>query len=119
MSAQLAHLPPPLDASGNTPDHFRRHARQIAQAVTGVMQGQLNCVGTLTLAPNTTSTVFTDARLSAQGSVSFEPLTASAAAELAAGTLFVPVTARGKGSYTVTHSSGAATDRTFRVIIIG
>ena len=66
-----------------------------------------------------TSTVITDPRLTWSGVCAFDPLTANAAAELAAGTLFVTDDGRANGSWTVSHASNEQTDRSFRMLLIG
>jgi hypothetical protein len=49
----------------------------------------------------------------------FDPLTANAAAELAAGTLYVLAADRLLGSFTITHANAGTTDRAFRWLAAG
>jgi hypothetical protein len=87
--------------------------------VAQLFQGKMNAVGTLTLSAGATSTSLSDSRLTQGSVVQFDPLTANAAAELAAGTLYVLAANRNKATWTVTHANAATTDRSFRVLIIG
>lgn len=83
------------------------------------MQGRLNAVATFTLAPGVTSTVLADPRLTVGSAVLLDPLTASAAAELAAGTVYALEGNRNNRTWTWTHANSATADRTFRALIIG
>lgn len=90
------------------------HRRQIAQAVNRLNQGHLNCVLFLTLDSNATSTTITDARISKQTCIAFQPQTANAAAAVA--TTYAVCT---NGSAVVYHASSAETDRTFSIAMVG
>jgi hypothetical protein len=87
------------------------------------MTGKLNAINSdgfpLTLTANVASTVLTDSRLGTNSFIAFDPVTANAAAELAAGTMYVPTANRRDGNFTVTHANNAQTDRIFRYLIIG
>lgn len=97
----------------------RLHRTQLANAVNRTLQGRLNNTGDMTLAANSTATILKDARLSAQSSILFEPMTANAAAEQAAGTMYVTAANRRTGAFTITHANAGTTDRTFRYAILG
>lgn len=75
----------------------------------------------VTLTANTATTVVTNAReaVTPDSVLRFDPLTANAAAELAAGTMYVLTANRLAGSFTITHANNAQTDRTFRWIAAG
>jgi hypothetical protein len=92
-------------------------ARQVAVVVNRVAQGKLNCTGSVILAAGTTSTAVSDARVTAASVVLLMPATANAAIEIGNGTLFV--SARDKGSFTLTHADNAQTDRRFDFAVIG
>ena len=92
-------------------------ARQIAAVVNRVVQGKLNCVGSVILAANAASTSLSDARVTAASVILLMPTSANAAVELGNGTLFV--SARDKGSFTLTHANNAQTDRAFAFVVIG
>jgi hypothetical protein len=92
-------------------------ARQVAAVVNRVAQGKLNCTGSVTLAAGAAGTVVNDPRATAASVILLMPLTANAAAELGNGTVFV--SARGKGSFTLTHANNAQSDRTFDFAVIG
>lgn len=119
MATNIGFQPPKPDATNDTPAAIRQHTREIAGALRVVMQGGLNAVGTFTCTSGTATSTFVDPRLTQQGVALFDPLTANAAAELAAGTLFITSANRSKGTWTVTHASAATGDRSFRVLIIG
>ena len=81
--------------------------------------GKLDCTGEITLTPNSATTTLTDIRLSKFSCVTFDPQTANAAAELAAGTLYVTTANRGDGVWTITNANNANADRLYRYSIIG
>jgi hypothetical protein len=111
---------PPRASSGAAPEALRRHTQQIAESLLNAMAGKINAVfASFTLTANVASTTLSDARLTTASWIDFDPLTANAAAEKAAGTLYVTSANRSKGSFVVTHANNAQTDRTFRVLIIG
>ena len=114
------YLPPKNDAGSDVISAVRQHAREIASSVRNIIQGRLNCVfSTFTLTAGAATTVLTDARLTQSGVVFFDPLTANAAAELAAGTLYVLLANRNDGAWTVTHANAVSVDRSYRVLILG
>lgn len=100
------------------PDH-RLHRTQIANAVNRTLGGKLNNTGDMTLAANSSATILKDKRLSAKSAILFEPMTANAAAEMAAGTMYITAANRRNEAFTITHSNAASTDRTFRYAILG
>jgi len=111
----------PRDLPNETMAGVRTWARQISTVVNNVLRGKLNAVGgtAFTLTANAGSTTLTDARLSIDSAVLFDPLTANAAAELAAGNMHVSAANRMNGSWTVAHANNAQTDRSFRYVILG
>ena len=92
-------------------------ARQVAAIVNRLAQGKLNCIGSVTLAVGAVSTAVSDPRATATSVLLLMPMTANAAAELGNGTLYV--SARAKGSVTLTHANNAQADRTFGYVLIG
>lgn len=92
---------------------------RVKQVVNRINSGKINACIDVTLNANAASTTIADARLANTSSVLFDPMTAHAAAELAAGTLYVTAANRGNGSWILTHANAATTDRTFRLTIIG
>jgi hypothetical protein len=92
-------------------------ARQVAAVVNRVAQGKLNCTGSVVLATGAGTTVVTDARVTASSVILLMPMTANAAVELGDGMLFV--SARDKGSFTLTHANNGQTDRWFDFAVIG
>lgn len=86
------------------------HRRQLAAAINQINQGRINSTGSFTIAAGTTSTVVQNA-LAHAGSVPFLMPTQAT-------TLAPYVTARGLGSFTLTHAAaGAAT--TFLYVLLG
>jgi hypothetical protein len=83
----------------------------------GMMQGHINTDLEVTLTANQTTTVITDPRLSVHTVIGFCPLTANAAAEIGAGTLYV--SARSSETATLTHANNAQTDRDFVLSLVG
>lgn len=95
-------------------------SRQVADKLNQIAQGRLDSIGEVTLAAGAASTAVSDegALFAHSGSVILlSPLTAHAAAEIGAGTLYV--SSRSRGSFTLTHANNAQTDRTFSYVVIG
>ena len=94
---------------------------RVSHVLRLAMRGKINALGerTFTLTANAATSTLTDERLTSDGVVFFDPLTANAAAELAAGTLYVLSASRNNGAWTVTHANNAQTDRDFRILMIG
>lgn len=88
---------------------------RVVQAIIQLMQGRSNAVGEVTLRANQTTTVVTKAvhraavNVSTDSEVFLTPRTANAAAALTN----VFVSSVGQGTFTLTHSSVASTDRTY------
>jgi hypothetical protein len=91
----------------------------MARAVGLLFQGKQNNTGTVTLTAGATTTELADPRLTVGSVVLFDPLTANAAAELAAGTLYVLAANRNNLVWTLTHANAGSTDRTFRFVVVG
>jgi len=91
--------------------------REVANVVNNILGGKLNCTGSVTLTASAASTAVTDQRAGYESVILFMPTTANAAAEQAAGGMYVST--RGKQTFTITHANNAQTDRTFDYIIIG
>ena len=72
---------------------------------------------TLTLNTSATTTPLVNSELTAGGAIIFDAITANAAAEKAAGTLYVTAANRGNGTWTVTHANNTQADRTYNVRI--
>jgi hypothetical protein len=79
----------------------------------------MEVVSEFTLTANAATSVLSWKGLSPQSVVVFDPKTANAAAELAAGTMYTLTANRGNDSWTVTHANNAQADRTFQVAVIG
>lgn len=115
----MNYQPPPPDSANESAPALRAFARQIASAVAVLFQGKFNNTGSVTLTAGATTTVLADPRLTVDSVLQFDPLTANAAAELAAGTLYVLAANRNNATATLTHANAVTTDRTFRYTIIG
>lgn len=108
---------PQVLPNGQTPP------RDTANVLNNAVQGKLNCLFEGTLDAGATSTTFTGAdtegaeRLGAESFLGWMPMTANAAAEIGAGTMYV--SAQAKGSVTISHANNGQTDRTFRFGVIG
>jgi superfamily II DNA helicase RecQ len=109
----------PNDIDGETPDAFRQGYRKMARIVNSALQGHFNAVTTLTLTANAASTTLTDARLTVNTAIVFDPVTANAAAELYGATMYVTSANRNNGAFVITHANNAQTDRTFNVLMVG
>ncbi len=140
--AQFPALPPIAIAPGDWTKLFQ-HLRVMATTVNRMLQGKLNATLNVTLDDfeamlfddetpmlfddgtvmafdsNSSGTVIEDARLTSTGAGVFDPMTANAAAELGAGTLYVTSANRRDGRWTTTHAANGQADRTFRLIMVG
>jgi hypothetical protein len=99
-----------------TLDARERNIAKIAEAVHQLSRDRDDVV---TLTPGATVTTVTDPTVTPDTVFLFDPLTATAAAELAAGTLYVLAADRLLGSFTITHANAGTTDRSFRWIALG
>ena len=98
-----------LNYSGATP-------REISEVVNGIMQGKTNNTGTVTLAvASATTTTINDERIGYDSIITFMPTTANAASAMT--NLYV--SAKTKGSATLTHSANVSADKTYSYIIVG
>lgn len=79
------------------------------------LNGKINGGGEVTLTANSATTTLTDALLGTQSRIHLTPMTSNGAAALAG----LYVSARAKGTATLTHANNAQTDRTFMYSIFG
>lgn len=114
---EFLHLPP-VGVFRNFTD-VMIYTRQVRDALFRLRQGKIECVAEITLTANVALTTFDDRRLTPQSVVSFDPKTANAAAEKAAGTMYVETANRQNFQWVIAHANNAQTDRTFQVSIIG
>jgi len=94
--------------------NWEEAAMHLSRLIQNIMNGQLNNYGDVTLTLNSTTTVISDRRLSANSNVHLVPLDQLAASE----SVNWYQSAAGKGTATITHLS-AGTTRTFRYLIFG
>ena len=92
-------------------------SRDIPKIAEAVHQLTRSRDGEVTLTAGTT-TIVADPTVTPDTVILFDPLTAAAAAELAAGTMYVLAADRLLGSFTITHSAGT-TDCIFRWLAAG
>ena len=98
-------------------DNEKEHRAKLADAINQALKGKLNNVSDVTLTASTALTTLTDARIGANSHINFMPQTANAASELKSGNFYV--SARGKGTANIIHTSTATTDRTFTYAVLG
>lgn len=113
----LPYQPVFVPAPVGMPASFQVWALQVVTVLNGVLAGKQNNIGEVTLTHDAASTSVSDARISPFSVLVFMPLTANAATELAAGTMFV--SAQTAGSATLNHANAASTDRRFRFVMFG
>jgi hypothetical protein len=89
--------------------------RRIVEAINTLQRGKMNAVTSLTLTANTTTTTLTDSRIGGGTYIDLSPTTADAAGAVAS----TYVSAKAKGSATITHANSVSTTRTFDVLLIG
>lgn len=88
--------------------------RQVAEVVNRVLDGGLNCTGSVTLQTSSATTVVSDVRVGENSVITFMPKDTNAAAELTS----LYVSARTNGTFTITHNNSGTT-RAYEYIIIG
>lgn len=86
-----------------------------ASIVNAMLDGKLNSFGSFTLTAASTTTVVNDPRAGIDSVVLPMPRSATAAAAMTA----LYVSAKGKGTFTLTHDNTADIDRTFDYVVIG
>ena len=91
--------------------------RRLAMAINQLSDGRSNAKASVTLTANQATTVVADRRVGIDSVISFMPKTANAAAELGAGGMYI--SARGDGTFTITHANNAQADRDFEYAIQG
>ncbi len=84
-------------------------------AVNEILKGRMNNTGTVTLTAGATSTDVDDNQFQSDQVPLLVPTTANAAAAITTTYL----SARDKGTFTLTHANNAQTDRTFLYVRIG
>ena len=102
---------------GGLPWQLVAWALRLEQVVNLLLVGKLNATFDLTLTPNAASTTVTDARIAVTSFLSLTPMNDAAAAEQAAGGLFIG--SLQNGSAVIEHSNAGTPNRMFRVLIIG
>jgi|SRR6056300_1212331 len=95
---------------------FGSNFRAMAEVVNGLLNGKANNTGSVTLADGSaTSTTLSDERIGYGSVILLMPTTANAAAWMND----VYVSARNKGSATLSHSANSVSDRTYGYVVIG
>lgn len=92
-------------------------SRQIISAIRELIQGRNNATGSVTLTANVTTTTVNKPTLNSGAKPILIARTVNAAAEQAAGSMYVSAIAA--GSFTITHANNAQTDRTFDYVSLG
>jgi hypothetical protein len=87
---------------------------EVIRSLGSLASGRSNATGTITLAAGVTTTTKIDKNCAAGAAIVLSPTTANGAAALS-GCYF----STANGSFTVTHTNNAQTDRTFTYAIIG
>lgn len=84
---------------------------KIVATIIQLVQGRSNAVGSISLTANASSTVVTAVNCAVGSTVILTPMSAHAAAEIAAGALYISLVSN--GSFTISHANNAQTDRNF------
>lgn len=95
----------------------KRWLRAVAEVVNRLLSGKMNVTLSVTLTASAASTTVIDARVGVFSALPYNPVTAHAAAEIAAGGFYV--SAQQNGQFTLTHANNAQADRTFTFAILG
>ncbi len=93
------------------------YLRRVGEVANGAMAGKTNNVLDVTWSNGATTTTITDTRISPNSFVDFTPKTANAADMWRDGGWYI--SARDKGTLTITHTAFAQSDLDFVMVIIG
>ena len=93
--------------------------RNIVAAIRALIRGGSNATGVVTLTPNSATTIVPAVNCPPGGHVFLFPATAHAAAEVAAGGLYVASANVVAGQFTINHANNAQADRTFYYVTLG
>lgn len=88
---------------------------RIANRINGLIDGKANVTGAVTLRASQATTVIEDNLFESQMVPLLIPITANAAAALAT----TYVSARARGSFTLTHANNAQADKSFLYVRLG
>lgn len=91
--------------------------KKIVLAIQQLAAGRSNAVGSVTLATGTSTTVVPTPNCAVGSTPMLTPASASAAAELGNGTIYVSAVTN--GAFTITHANSAVTERTFLYALLG
>lgn len=91
--------------------------RRAIDTISAALRGKTNNRGEITLTAGAATTTLTDEKIGADSVIALQAMTANAAAEIGAGTLYF--SAMTGGAATITHANNAQTDRTFRYTVTG
>lgn len=100
-------------ATRGLPD--KQQLQRVAESVNGLIDGKLDVVGSVTLTPNSATTVVADNKFESIMVPVFVPTTANGAAALTG----MYVSSRGEGTFTLTHGNTAQTDKSFLYLRFG
>ena len=95
----------------------RRRQRTLFQQILQINAGKTANAGTVTLTASVATTTVTHIGFEATMGVYLFPITANAATEFGAGTLYVST--KNDNSFVLTHVNNAESDRTFDYIVVG
>jgi hypothetical protein len=91
--------------------------KKIVLALQNLAAGRSNAVGSVTLAAGSSTTTVTTANCAQNSTPILTPASASAAAEVGNGAMYVSAVTN--GSFTITHTNSATTGRTFLYALLG
>ena len=99
----------------------RQWGIQVTGVINGLLAGKSNNTGIVTLAASsaTTTVTLSDGRMGPTTLVILIPLTASAATEFGAGSLYLSGRDPANNTFTLTHVNSATADRKFGFVLVG
>jgi hypothetical protein len=95
-----------------------RDPQKVSTIVSRMNQGKLNCTGTVTLSPGAATTTVSDLRVGSDSLIILMPTTANAAADMAAGNVYISARTAGV-SFQISHPNNANADKNFGYAVIG
>ena len=104
-------------AAPNYPHPKESDPVRLCQSIRDLYDGRSNACGGFTVTPDQATTVVVAPGCAPDSRVFLHPTSASAASEVGAGGLYV--SAKGYGTFTVTHANSSTEDRTFDYEIRG
>lgn len=101
------------------PGENEKNPQNLVRSLQQLAAGRSNATGTVTLTVSAAATTVVDENCSVNSVPKLVAATAHAAAEIAAGTIYIPIATITNGSFVIQHANNALADRTFSYALQG